>query len=293
MSNISKFVPSQEFRHSFDTKPFLFEHNLAQHELLSLQALYRLAKKAGGRTNKPRRKGIVREEMVPGFLVVKGRPVRWGSADFEKALDRAFENPEQSSMRMKMSAVNQYEGYRELMDECRQSLSEVTGVDFTRNYNHGIATIFIAAPDETTPYHIDEEVNFLLQIQGLKRVRLFDGNDRKIVSDKDLEEFWFGRSFIDQVPGSSFQTFDISPGKGVFQPPFFPHLITTGPMLSVSLSFPFTRLRFPEAEVYRMNAYLRKYGFKPSRPGAHPAVDTLKSQFIRRALNLKRKVRGE
>ena len=287
----SPFVASEDFRQCFDKTPFLYQHNFSNHELFSLPALKELAKKAAS-PERMSRKGAVREAMVPGFMVMKGKRVKWGTPEFFSALDEAFENLEGADLRMKISGVHEYDGYREVLEESKSNLSDLTGVDFRKALDHGIATVFIASPNETTPYHIDEEVNFLSQIRGIKLVRLFDGNDRTIVSDKDMEGFWFGRSFIDQVPDSKFQLFTIGPGQGVFQPPFFPHLITTGPELSISLSFPFTKLRFPEAEVYRANAYLRKFGMKPKPVGTRPGVDHLKSRFIRSAMSLKRKVLG-
>jgi hypothetical protein len=288
MPGASHFVASNDFRSTFDKKPFLYQHNLSQHDLFTNESLYRLAKLAAS-PESARRKGIVREHMSPGFLVVKGKgKLPWGSPEFHQALDEVFEHLDESNFRLKLSSVNQYDGYRELLEECKQSLSETTGVDFPKAYGHGLATIFIASQNETTPYHIDEEVNFLSQIRGWKQVRLFDGNDRDIVSDKDLEEFWFGHSFIQQRPESACRTFDIGPGMGVYQPPFFPHLITTGPVLSVSLSLPFVRQCDPLAEVYRMNAYMRKYGWAPKPVGSRPGVDRLKSLMIRNALKVKR-----
>jgi hypothetical protein len=293
MAVASQFIASTDFRHSFDKKPFLFHHNLSEHALLTFPALHALAKKAADPANRPQRKGMLRQSMTPGFLVLKGRgSVRWGGDEFHRVLDEAFENFEQSNIRLKLTAVHEYDGYRELLEECTRQLSEVTGVDFAREYGHGIATFFIASPNETTPYHIDEEVNFLLQIHGPKRVFIFDGNDRKIVSDRDLEQFWFGRIFLDQVPGTSPQLFEIGPGDGIFNPPFFPHYVETVEQPCISLSLGYPRLRFPEAEVHRLNAYMRKYGWNPSPVGSKPGVDQLKSQFVRRALNLKRMVRG-
>ncbi|HZC44764.1 MAG TPA: cupin domain-containing protein, partial [Acidobacteriaceae bacterium] len=293
MPDRSRFVPSDEFRRSFDTQPFVFHHNLLQDELLSFPALHRLARKAGNQEGRTSRKTIVRQPTTPGFLIAKGRgSLRWGTAEFHHALDDAFENFEESNIRLKLTAVHEYDGYRELLAESTRNLSEVTGVDFAKDYGPGIATFFIASPGETTPYHIDEEVNFLLQIHGKKHVHIFDGNDPKILSQKHLEQFWFGDCFIEQVPGSSCRTFDIEPGQGVFNPPFFPHIVETGSQACVSLSLGFARLRFFAAEVSRMNAYLRKFGWNPNPPGRRPSVDYMKSQFVRRTLSIKRSMMG-
>ena len=85
---------------------------------------------------------------------------------------------------------------------------------------------------------------------------------------------------------------DLKAGYGVHNPPFFPHKVNNGESFSVSLSLGFERRRFPEAEVHRMNSYLRKFGMKPSAPGRYPAADTLKSGVMRSALAAKRAVLG-
>jgi len=288
-----QFVSSESFRHSFDRRPFLFQHALAQHDLFTFPALHRLARLAADLQGKPARKGLLQQPMTPGFLVVKDRgSLRWGSPEFYQTLDDTFEHFEQSNVRLKLTAIHRYEGYREVLEECTRSLSEVTGVDFARRYDPGIATLFIASPNETTPYHIDQEVNFLVQIHGRKQVCIFDGDDREIVSQKNLEEFWSGKIFIDQVAGSSPEIFEIEPGNGVFNPPFFPHLVTTGPQPCVSLSLGYARRCFPEAELHRMNAYMRKLGWTPQSPGKRPRVDQLKSMTVRHATALKRSVMG-
>jgi hypothetical protein len=290
MSSAACFLPSTEFQSTFDTQPFLFHHNFSNHELFMFPALYRLARKAATRGTQTS-KGMLRQPKAPGFFIVQGRGgLTWGSPEFLQELDHAFEHFEQSNVRLKLTAIHEYEGYRELLAECTRNLSEVTGVDFSRHYDSGLATLFISSPNETTPYHIDQEINFLLEIHGQKVVRIFDSS---IVSRRDMEEYWFGHSFLEQVPGSTSREFEIGPGEGVFNPPFFPHTVRTGPEPCVSLSLGFSRLRFPEAEVHRMNAYLRKLGCTPREPGARPKVDWLKSVTIRRAVSLKRSLLGD
>lgn len=293
MASDSQFLFTNSFLDSFDRRPFLFQHNLSHHELFTFPALHRLAKQVVARSGENVSKGVFRQAAPPGFLVVKGRGgVKWGTSEFNRVLDDAFEHFDQSTIRLKLSSIHEYDGYREVLVDCMNDLSEVTGIDFSRRYERGIETLFISSPNETTPYHIDEEVNFLLQIHGEKQVRIFDGNDRRIVSQKDLEEFWFGRAFIDPVAGSTPQIFDIGPGQGIFNPPFFPHEVHTGPRPCVSLSLGFPRRCFPEAELHRMNAYIRKLGLTPQPPGKHPRIDRVKSQVMRRATSLKRSIVG-
>ena len=41
--------------------------------------------------------------------------------------------------------------------------------------------IFVSSPGSVTPYHIDPERNFLLQVRGNKTMHMFDGSDRSLL----------------------------------------------------------------------------------------------------------------
>ena len=50
----------------------------------------------------------------------------------------------------------------------------------------------MTSPNATTPYHIDHEPNFLMQVHGEKDICLFDQNDREVLSEADIERFYCG-----------------------------------------------------------------------------------------------------
>jgi hypothetical protein len=288
------FQASSEFSQGFGQTPFLFEHGLAQHELLSTPALKRLVERMAAITEKHSKIGRFRQVAAPGLFAVPGLgPLEWGTPEFQDALNKAFENLDTSHARIKLSSIHQFPEYRELLDECTRSLSEVTGIDFARDYETGLATLFISSPGQLTPYHFDSEFNFLLQIRGVKEIHISDGNDRSVVSHTDLENYWTGNSSLQKKPDTSFRTFDLAPGLGVHNPPFFPHWVEVGPNASISLSLGYNPVRFERAEVYRMNAYLRRAGLTPTPPGTHPGIDKVKSSFIHSALSIKRATLGD
>jgi len=47
------------------------------------------------------------------------------------------------------------------------------------------AAIFVTSPGSVTPYHMDKEINFLLQIRGTKTISVFSASDREVLSESN------------------------------------------------------------------------------------------------------------
>jgi hypothetical protein len=218
--------------------------------------------------------------------------LEWGSPEFQVALNKAYDDIDLSGARIKLSSIHQIDSYAEVLADCVTNLSDATGVNFSRRFSRAIATLFITSPGEFTPYHIDQEVNFLLQIAGKKEVNVFDGSDRTIVTPLQLEGFWTGKHFIEEKPNSTPKKFMLEPGYGVHHPSFFPHNVRVGNEMSVSLSLGFQRAQFTEAEVYLLNAYLRKIGLHPTPPGINRGLDAVKSAVARPTIRAKNAILG-
>ncbi|HLJ17372.1 MAG TPA: hypothetical protein VKV15_22945 [Bryobacteraceae bacterium] len=271
----------QLFSESFDLKPFLFRHQLHTHKLLSVPALGQLAKK------------MAREEKPRGFfrLSNESRGLEWGSPEFRKALDEAFGEIETSQMRLKLSSIQSESEYAEVLANCSYELSDLTSVDLSRAYRDPKATIFISSPNEITPYHVDEEANFLLQIYGTKIIHIFDGNDRELLEWRELEEYYrCGNIRLREDFQSRGVCFDLEPGIGIHNPVNFPHWVQNGPGVSVSLSLGYTRAKNP-VDVLQVNHYLRKVGFAPTPPGKIKSLDGAKRAIARGARSIKKVLR--
>lgn len=287
------FLQSPLFPCSLDREPCLFHHALHQSDLFTTLALKRLVEQIGRLPTDTTVLHLVHRQVLPGYFVRKGKPpLPWGTPEFQRELNQAFDDLEHSQVRIKLSSIQQVEPYREMLRHWTRELSVLTGVNFEREFRPGLATLFITSPGEVTPYHIDEETNFLLQIRGSKQVQLFNGHDRSIVTHQDLERYYDGLRFIDQRTDTPNWNIHIEAGAGVHNPPFFPHKVVNGPTVSVSLSLGFEHKHLPDAQVHRMNLYLRKAGIHPSNPGQHPATDNLKCALIRQTLSAKRALLG-
>ncbi len=173
--------------------------------------------------------------------------------------------------------VEQDPEYRDLLHLC---LAEVAGHSEPLRPGMLLAQgfIFLSSPGAVTPYHMDPEHNFLLQIRGSKRVELFDGHDRSILSEEELEQFYCGahRNLAYRNRGRAW-TFDLAPGRGMHLPVTAPHYVKNGAQVSVSFSITF---RTPDLKRRRMvhicNAFLRRRGLRPTPAGTRPWQDFLK-----------------
>ena len=70
--------------------------------------------------------------------------------------------------------------------------SAATGHPEARRIELREAFIFVSSPGAVTPFHIDPEWNFLLQVRGRKIIHVFPADDRSLVSEEELERFYSG-----------------------------------------------------------------------------------------------------
>jgi hypothetical protein len=185
--------------------------------------------------------------------------------------------------------------YKELFDRGLKEIKEIAGDGVASQIRQEDIIIFVASPRRVTPYHIDRECNFLLQISGSKTLYVFDRDDRDILPDEEIERFWavdnnapvFRPEYQDRAI-----SYKMMPGNGVHIPVNCPHWVQNDDNISVALSVNFQFLDSMRANVYRTNYYLRKYGMKPSPPGLHNTRDAAKSFAMSCALAARRIIRG-
>lgn len=265
-------IDATAFRDNFNRRPFLIGHRLVDHPLFQLPRLLDLA----------RALPEAQVEYNAGDIPISVAP---------ELTPRTGLSPEETVRRieeckswMALKNVEHDPDYRELLQRC---LAEVKphSEPIAPGMMQPQAFIFLTSPHSVTPYHMDPEHNFLLQVRGSKRIHQWDARDRSIVSEEDLERFYGGAHrnmpFRQEFRAKAW-VFDLQPGQGLHFPVTAPHFVENGPNVSVSFSITF---RTPDLEqrsiVHNVNAYLRGRAWRPSPAGQRPWRDRLKAASYR------------
>jgi hypothetical protein len=276
MSGMGQLVLDEaKFRGHYNREPFLVGHRLGDHPLMQLPNLITLAKRM------PAEKVLYRLGQVPV------------DADFDRVtdqyrgqltLDEALDLIEQKRSIVTLNTPEidgEYGPFiASLVDEFRPLIEPAEG-----SINWFATYFFISAPGAVTPYHMDREMNFLLQIRGDKEVRLWDPGDDAIMTEVQKERL-FAR-WDSARPGyrdgfdARARVYRLEPGIGVHHPFIAPHAVTTGSKVSISLAVTFrTDASDRRAAVYRLNYSLRRMGLRPTRVGASPWRDAIKGRTV-------------
>jgi hypothetical protein len=196
-----------------------------------------------------------------------------------KSVVQSLEDIEHANAWMSLLNVQTDPTYRELVDLVLDDVKPVFDVkDPGMCYRGG--WIFVTSPKAVTPFHMDLEHNFILQMRGRKRVYVWDPFDRSIVSERGQELFhsYHSRELVTfkEEHRAKAMVFDLEPGQGAFMPSTAPHMVENGDNASVTMSFTFytdsTRRR---SLVYRGKNHLRRLGMKPVPVGQSSGRDEL------------------
>jgi hypothetical protein len=144
------------------------------------------------------------------------------------------------------------------------------------------AFVFVSSPGSVTPFHMDPEHNFLIQVRGTKTVHLWDPADRYVVREEDLETFHAAFKHRNLAYRSEFEhtahRLHLTPGQGLHFPVTAPHWVMNGNAVSVSFSITFRSNASRRRELaHRANSRLRRLGLTPRPVGAQPWVDGAKA----------------
>lgn len=256
------------FQEDFCVRPFRIRHRLAGHPYFTLDRIVDLlARLPADRVEY--NAGDVPVNAVYGAVQPNGLTP-------EETIRRI----EQHRSWMVLKNVEKDPDLGGVLDECLDEVQEHSEcADPQMSSREGF--VFVSSPGSVTPYHIDPEHNFLLQIRGTKTVHLFDGSDRSILPAEELERFYTGGGrnlLFRQELQKRARTFVLRPGDGLYFPITHPHWVKNGPEPSVSFSVTFRTARADARErLFKMNAKLRELGVPVlSGPGAIPALDRAK-----------------
>jgi len=205
-----------------------------------------------------------------------------------RSIDEHFERMEEpgSSVALyNIEAIPRYEALLfDIVDTMRAQVErEQPGIFRVNGF------VFISAPPSVTPFHIDRENNFWLQLHGRKTLSVWDHADRSIVPAEAVEDFIVTHSlrkvrFKDEFRPLSHE-FNARPGDGVYFPSTSPHMTHSEPgwtapgdrvSISIGVTF-YTSVTRETARIHQVNRLLRKCGLSPAYPGGSPEADALKA----------------
>ena len=247
---------------AYPAQPIKMKHNLLGHPLLTLDALVKLAE------------ALPEHEIEhnPGRL-----PIGIDPADIPKSATSVTETIQtigRAGSWVALKRIEQVPAYKDLLhailDEIRPIIEPRTGAMMQLE-----GFVFISSPGAVTPLHFDPEHNILLQLSGCKTMSLFPVEDEVIFNAKVHEQFHLGlhhRNLPWEHNYALKATAElIDPGEAVHVPVKAPHWVLNGGMPSTSLSLTWrSDWSYAEADARAFNHVLRKFGLRPTSPGAFP-----------------------
>ena len=157
------------------------------------------------------------------------------------SLEETIGNIEDCGSWVLLKSVEQHADYAELLGHCLEEVGQELGLRVDEMLSPR-SFLFLASPGGVTPFHFDPEHNFLLQIEGRKKIQIFDPFDRAIVTDRQLQDFAAGahRNLpFKETFAERGEWFDFSAGEGVYIPFLAPHWVKNSESVSVSFSISF------------------------------------------------------
>jgi hypothetical protein len=247
-------------------------HQLCDHPLFDMKRLLALAKYLPDK--------YVR--INNGFAPVHATPDQIPGRSL--SIEESFERLAETDTRIMLKKIELEPDYRALVHACIDEIVAL-GHPSMQGIWYRVGYVFISAPNQTTPYHMDPEINFLLQIRGNKTFFVLPGDDRSILSEEALEEFYSGRHHsleFDDAWREKAVPFDMAPGSGVHIPVTHPHWVTTPNEVSISLALTVqTHETQRRGMIYAVNDRLRQWGVLPTPFGQSPLRDLVKYHGFR------------
>lgn len=261
-------------KRDFPLRPFAIRHGLAGHPLLTLPQLAKLAAEL------PRDQ----IEYNPGNVAISQDP------DLVPALrldpTEVVRQIETAGAWMVLKRVETSPAYRALLDDALLSVARARGFNSTHeaDFEQIEGYIFVSSPNSTTPFHLDSEDNFFVQIHGEKFFTIFDNADRSIANDEQIEYSMTKHrnlKYDEAIEGRGI-TFHMFGGDGCFVPYQWPHWVRTAGSHSISMAITWkTKAVRRNNDLHVFNSMLRSIGLPQKAPGTNPAFDSAKLAFYR------------
>jgi ribosomal protein L16 Arg81 hydroxylase len=272
---MSSFLTLDEevFRSQFPEKPFLVRHSLKEHPLFQLSRLIELARSL------PEDK----VEYNAGDVDVNQDPDKTPRTGL--SVEETIKRIEEANSWMVLKYVDIDPEYHDLLTQCMDEVGELSE-SITPGMHQLESFIFVTSPNSTTPYHMDPEHNFLLQIRGEKQFHVWDPANREVLSEEEIEAFYVGSKHRNMGYREEYTQHDtmyaLKPGDGLHVPITAPHWVHVPDNVSISFSVTFrSEWSDRRSRLYQANAQQRKKGRIPAPIGQSAIRDKAKDTLFR------------
>ncbi|HEY8008414.1 MAG TPA: cupin-like domain-containing protein [Methylocella sp.] len=276
-------IDREKFKLNFNKRHFLLGHRLRGNPLLSLPRIIELARDTAR----------IRPEDLYYDAGVTDIDERWGTSPSAFPVDETIRRIETAGAWIALKGAEKDPAYAALLNDCMSDLLDVSGRDLERKMRRKEVIIFVTSPNRVTTYHIDSECNFLLQVEGSKDISIFPQDDREVLPETEIEQFWtIDRNAARYKPHLQHHAdrFTLEPGMGVHIPINAPHWVQNGDNVSIAVSINYHSYASERANIYRLNYYLRhKLGVTPTPPFRSPARDFVKRSIGKAYMTLRGK----
>lgn len=263
------------------------EHRLAQHPLLQPDALVELG-------NRLEALGTVRTHSSDATA---GTP--FGQAaqlhPNRRSAGMTVQSIQDANAWLSLLDVQFDPNYRALVGEVLDDIwPRIEPLDPGMCYRAG--AIFVSSPRTVTPFHFDKEHNLLLQVQGRKRVYVWEPDDIEVASEHARDRFHHRHERDLLQWRDAFRqrahVFDMEPGQGAYLPSTSPHMVENGDQPSITMSFTYyTDATRRDALLHKAHSILRAAGIVPPPVGRFPVADESMHGIIQSMLKLRRVTR--
>jgi len=258
----------------FPLRPFAIRHMLAGHPLLTLPRIAKLA------SEMPR--DLI--EYNSGAASISQDPDKVQSVNLDPV--EVVNRIETAGAWMVLKRIEKMPEYRALLEDTLLSVARARGFKSLdeAGFSQVEGFLFVSSPNSTTPFHLDGEDNFFVQIHGDKTFAIFDNRDGAIADNAQVE---YCTTKHRNVPyNDSFKSrgveYQLVGGDGCYVPYQWPHWVKTAGSYSISMA-----VTWKTAEVRRLNdlhtfnSMLRGLGLPQSAPGRNVAWDAIKLAIFR------------
>jgi hypothetical protein len=261
--------PEGQFRRNYNRANFMFQHELRGNPLFGLESLVELT----------RRMPDHGEHYWSNGKVADGSTWSDGT-NGRQSLRETIANIQHNNSIVILKHTERDPVFAPVLQNVLTRIIELSGERMRSDVTVGEVMILLSSPGGITPYHMNSEASFLLQVTGEKCVHIFDHRDRTLVTDREREDFFaISRNCAVYRPDrrDECNKYDLLAGYGVHVPVCAPQWVRNCDNVSVALSVNYELRSVNRLEkLHRFNHRLRKLGLNPTMPSESQWRDRVK-----------------